>query len=95
VVKTICNRRAATFVTVLRRRLGWGNEDLSKLSYGLSTTVLRDPYEHPECLLVKGYFDPENVARILGLEPADFEHQVVQGLDNPALPFVPNFTPNH
>ncbi len=81
--------RAKMKVTVLRRPGGkWVPEEIHLISTALNDSVCDDP-GHPEYLLMNGERTRRQFEEVLG--KSDFEHSVVTGMDNPALPFVPRF----
>ncbi|MHB8830550.1 MAG: hypothetical protein ACYC44_00285 [Patescibacteria group bacterium] len=81
------NRREMKF-TVLRRQLPWTKEEVGLLCNGIFNEVYEHP-NHPGVVIMYGEHSQEKIAEILS---GDFgEYEVVQGYDNPKLPFRPTF----
>jgi phosphoglycerate-specific signal transduction histidine kinase len=79
-------RRARAKFTVLTRSQGsWTQQEIDKLVNELMAVIHRHP-QHPTLLLIREEFDRERIEQLLGKN--DFEHQVLVGFDNPALPFA-------
>jgi len=79
-------RRKAKF-TVLRRQKGWSRQEADALACGLKPgAVVATHPKHPEFLVIALEYSREAVAAVLGV--SDFDHKIVQGYNNPDLPFA-------
>ncbi len=79
------NQRKMKF-TVLRRKLPWTQEEVGLLCNGIFNEVYGHP-DHPGVVILNGEHSQEKIAEILS---GDFgEYEVVEGRDNPRLPFRP------
>ena len=80
--------RAKEKVTVLRRANGhWSVSEIEILVAHTRNSVSSHPM-YPEVLLLPG--EPLR-ERLMALIQGEFEYTVVQGMDNPNLPFKPQF----
>ena len=79
-------RRKAKF-TVLRRPKGWSRQEADMLSCGLEPgAVVAIHPKHPEFLVIALEYSREAIAAVLGV--SDFDHKILQGYNNPDLPFI-------
>ncbi len=84
----VSENRATQKVTVLTKKDEWTDTARHLANTGLCAAISSDS-EYPNVLLLMGEFSHEIVATFI-LE-RDFECEVVQGMDNPRLPFTPDF----
>jgi hypothetical protein len=87
---SVRKERAQTKVTVLRRPNGsWQNREVNHIVNGLMTSASQHP-KYPVYLLIAGEYTKQQVLGIIGAGQ-DFSLTVITGLDNPELPFRPQF----
>ncbi|HLC99837.1 MAG TPA: hypothetical protein VJC11_02645 [Patescibacteria group bacterium] len=84
----VSDNRAQQKVTVLKKKDAWSDTEVGLAVTGLCTAVCGHP-KHPNVLLLAGEFSKDTIATFI-LE-RNFECEVVQGMDNPQLPFTPRF----
>ncbi|MDP3770090.1 MAG: hypothetical protein Q8R40_04095 [bacterium] len=84
----IRKKRAQQKVTVLRRVNGhWSTSEIEILVVHTRNSVSSHPM-YPEVLLLPGELLREH---LMALIQGEFEYTVVEGMDNPAMPFKPQF----
>ena len=82
-------KRAQTVMTVLYRQGStWTRGEVNNLAFKLMTSVCKHP-SHPEYLIIWGDVQSE-VNTIIG-DGQPFTIKIVTDIDNPQLPFRPNF----
>jgi len=80
---------AKRMITVLTKTSGhWTQREDSRIMTTIHKPMSGIPLS-PEILLLDGEYDREMIANAIGHN--DFELKVVEGLDNPELPFTPQF----
>ncbi len=81
--------RKKRMMTVLRRQGGtWSPTETGKLVDNFKTPIHGHP-EHPEYIIADGVIHQDDIQIVLGVN--DFELKMVEGMDNPRLPFVPSW----
>jgi len=81
------NRRRIAKVTILRRPNGsWSQREVGILTNGLKPlAVIHVLPRLPEILMIREEWGRAAIESVLGVR--DFEHEVLEGYDNPKLPF--------
>lgn len=88
--KEVIEKRKEQVITVLFRKDGlWNKSEIGKLTEGLRTSVSFHP-QHPEYLLIAGKYSKEKTLATIGGGVA-YTAEVVTGMTNKALPFIPQF----
>ena len=79
------NRRKAK-ITILRRSTGWSMDEVRALVYGLKPfSIVHQHPQQPQVLMIREAWTKEEIVGVLKKD--DFEYVVLQGYDNPELPF--------
>ena len=84
-----------TTFTILRRAKSWQKPEVMILLehfFSNERVSVESHSEHPGVLMFHGAFDRAACVQALELVGSSsmFDHQVVQGIDHPALPFRPS-----
>lgn len=75
--------------TVLSRADGvWSSDTIAKLRKGLAGLSAHTCQRLPKIVVLDGHHEKGVIQAALGIAPSDFDHQVVTGRANPAIPFT-------
>ncbi len=72
-------------LTVLRQKNRWSGCQIRALQRGLSANIFVHPH-HPDILVLEGGFDSPQIEALLDMS-TDWHHEIVEGYENPTLPF--------
>ena len=80
------NRQEAKF-TVLKRKENWDRNEVRFLGNKLSSDVYQNA-QYPDILIIEGEHSREKIIAIIGRNIG--EYRIIEGYENPDLPFLPH-----